>query len=49
MFKEINKSSFDAQEISKGLVEMEMPSIGEHPKSSLLESEDKNYLRKREY
>lgn len=44
--KEINKSSFDAQEISKGLVEMEVPSIREHPESSLLESKDRNYLRK---
>ena len=44
--KEINKSNFDSNEISKGLVEMEMPSIEEHPESSLLESEDRNYLRK---
>lgn len=46
MLKEINKSNFDSKEVSKGLVEMEMPSIGEYPESSLLEGEGRNYLRK---
>lgn len=44
--KKINKSSFDALGDFKRVVEMEMPSVGEHPESSLLESEGRSYLRK---
>lgn len=44
--KKLLKSSSDALGDFKRVVEMEMPSIGEHPESSLLESEGRSYLRK---